>query len=94
MLRLLSIISCKEFIFRKWNWYFVEVYVFWLYTEIIYVLLWFQVTPTREELKVETAKDAEVIKLSESDVDNSNVNNDVLRKLLVSVITGPECPFC
>ncbi|KMT04989.1 hypothetical protein BVRB_7g171510 [Beta vulgaris subsp. vulgaris] len=40
------------------------------------------VTPTREELKVETAKDAEVIKLSESDVDNSNVNNDVLRKLL------------
>lgn len=58
------------------------------------MLLWFQVTPTREELKVETAKDAEVIKLSESDVDNSNVNNDVLRKLLVSVITGPECPFC
>lgn len=43
---------------------------------------------------MDTTDDAEVIKLSGSDgVDNSNSNNVVLRRLLVSVITGPECPF-
>lgn len=61
---------------------------------INWLVLWCQATLANEGDEGDTTKEAEVVKLSETDVaDNSNANNDVLRKLLVSVITGLECPF-